>query len=79
MGIFLCNGKWILITLSLLVNLNLKAQDSIKPIEIKSLTKIRLTFFGVGLEREKIRPTTIYIFRCKYFYSLFIRAYVFKR
>ena len=77
MGIFHYNGKWALIALSLLVNLSLKAQDDIKPVEIKSLTKARLTFFGVGLEREqKINPilsiylgasiATVYLFEPVY-------------
>ncbi len=35
----------------------LKAQEDNKPVEIKSLTKIKLTFFGAGIEREqKISP-----------------------
>ncbi|RYG01114.1 MAG: hypothetical protein EOO07_34600 [Chitinophagaceae bacterium] len=35
----------------------LKAQDNTNPTAIKSLTKIRLTLFGVGVEREqKIAP-----------------------
>lgn len=41
------------IALLLLICPNLKAQDGIKPVEIKSLTKIRLTLFGFGLEREQ--------------------------
>ncbi len=77
MGIFHYNGKCALIALSLLVNFNLKAQDNIEPVEIRSLTKIRFTFFGVGLEREqKIGPilsiylgasiSTVYLFEPTY-------------
>ncbi len=39
----------LLVLASLIVN----AQDHTKPDEIKSLTKVRLTFFGVGLEHER--------------------------
>ncbi|MBC7615884.1 MAG: hypothetical protein H7202_07445 [Pedobacter sp.] len=41
------------IALLLLICPALKAQEIAKPVEIKSLTKIRLTSFGAGLEREQ--------------------------
>lgn len=50
-------------SLLLLICPKLKAQDSASFIEIKSLTKIKLTFIGVAVEREqKVSPlTSIYI------------------
>ncbi len=47
------------IALSFFICPKLRAQDAAKPEEIKSLTKIRLTLFGAGIEREqKIKSST---------------------
>lgn len=65
------------IALSFLICPILKAQYAAKPEDINSLTKIRLTFFGAGLEREqRIKSSTtihigasissIYLFEPKY-------------
>lgn len=52
-----------IIAFLLLSSASLKAQDVNDSVEIKSLTKFRLTLFGVGLEREqKIGPLkSIYV------------------
>ncbi len=76
-GISVKHISLVAIALLLLVNHELKAQDETKHAEIKSLTKIRLTLFGAGFEREqKIGPlksvyfggsiSSIYLFEPKY-------------